>query len=158
MYTVLIVIHVLVAVSLIALVLLQQGKGADMGAAFGSGASATVFGARGAGSFLSRTTAVLAALFFIISIVLAALAGRADKPKSVTEQPAPAPATQTQPAVPDLPADVPQAPVDMENAFKPAPQDTSGKMPGDVPAAPAEVTPAQPADLPQAPAPATPGK
>lgn len=65
------VIHVLVALALIGLVLLQHGKGADAGAAFGSGASATVFGSRGAGSFLSRTTAILATIFFGTSLVLA---------------------------------------------------------------------------------------
>ena len=70
MQTILLVIHVLIALALIGLVLIQHGKGADMGAAFGSGASTTVFGARGAGSFLTRTTAVLAALFFATSLVV----------------------------------------------------------------------------------------
>jgi preprotein translocase subunit SecG len=74
MQTILLVIHVLIALALIALVLLQHGKGADMGAAFGSGASSTVFGSRGAGSFMTRTTAVLAALFFATSLGLAFLA------------------------------------------------------------------------------------
>ena len=77
MQTILLVIHVLIALALIALVLLQHGKGADMGAAFGSGASTTVFGARGAGSFLTRTTAILAALFFATSLALAFIATRA---------------------------------------------------------------------------------
>ena len=76
MQTILLVIHVLIALALIGLVLIQHGKGADMGAAFGSGASTTVFGARGAGSFLTRTTAVLAALFFATSLGLAFLATR----------------------------------------------------------------------------------
>jgi preprotein translocase subunit SecG len=76
MQTLLLVIHVLIALALIGLVLIQHGKGADMGAAFGSGASTTVFGARGAGSFLTRTTAVLAALFFATSLGLAFLATR----------------------------------------------------------------------------------
>ena len=70
MYTILVVIQVLVAVGLIGLVLLQQGKGADAGAAFGSGASGTVFGARGSANFLSRTTAWLAAAFFVVSLML----------------------------------------------------------------------------------------
>lgn len=65
------VIHVLAALGLIGLVLLQHGKGADAGAAFGSGASSTVFGSRGASSFLSRATAVLATTFFCTSLVLA---------------------------------------------------------------------------------------
>lgn len=71
MYTVLVVTQVLVAVALIGLVLIQHGKGADAGAAFGSGASGTVFGARGAANFLTRTTAGLAAAFFICSLALA---------------------------------------------------------------------------------------
>ena len=79
MQTILLVIHVLIALALIGLVLVQHGKGADMGAAFGSGASSTVFGARGAGSFLTRTTAILAALFFATSLALAFLATRSSE-------------------------------------------------------------------------------
>lgn len=71
MYTVLVVTQVLVAIALIGLVLIQHGKGADAGAAFGSGASGTVFGARGAANFLTRSTAWLAAAFFICSLGLA---------------------------------------------------------------------------------------
>ena len=70
MHTILMVLQVFLAIGLTVLVLLQHGRGADAGAAFGSGASATVFGARGAASFLTRTTAVLAALFFVNSLVL----------------------------------------------------------------------------------------
>lgn len=76
----------MLAVSLVTLVLLQHGKGADAGAAFGSGASATVFGARGSASFLSRMTAVLAALFFATSLVLSYFSGRGTEPGSVAEQ------------------------------------------------------------------------
>ena len=68
--TVLIVLHVLVALSIIGLVLLQHGKGADMGAAFGSGASGSLFGAAGSANFLSRTTAILATVFFLSSLGL----------------------------------------------------------------------------------------
>ena len=71
MYQVIIVIHVLLGLGIIGLVLMQQGKGADAGAAFGAGASGTVFGAQGAASFLSRSTAVLATLFFLTSLGLA---------------------------------------------------------------------------------------
>ena len=67
--------HVIIAVSIIVLVLMQQGKGADMGAAFGSGSSGSVFGASGSGNFLSRTTAIVATLFFITSLSLTYLAG-----------------------------------------------------------------------------------
>jgi preprotein translocase subunit SecG len=73
MYTVLMVVQVLVAVSLIGLILIQHGKGADAGAAFGSGASSTVFGSRGSANFLSRTTAWLATVFFAVSLALAYL-------------------------------------------------------------------------------------
>ncbi len=65
MFSFLLVVQILVSVSIIALVMLQQGKGADMGAGFGAGASGTVFGARGAGSFFTRATGILAAVFFI---------------------------------------------------------------------------------------------
>ncbi len=68
---VLIVLHVLVALSIIGLVLLQHGKGADMGSGFGGGASGSLFGATGSANFLSRSTAVLATLFFILSLALA---------------------------------------------------------------------------------------
>lgn len=71
MYTFLIVVQVIVAIGLVALVLLQHGKGADAGAAFGSGASGTVFGSRGSANFLSRATAWLAVVFFGVSLALA---------------------------------------------------------------------------------------
>jgi len=73
MYQVIIVIHVLLGLGVVGLVLMQQGKGADAGAAFGTGSSGSVFGAQGAASFLSRTTAILAALFFTTSLGLAVL-------------------------------------------------------------------------------------
>ncbi len=73
MYQVIIVIHVLLGLGVIGLVLMQQGKGADAGAAFGTGSSGSVFGAQGAASFLSRTTAIFAALFFTTSLGLAVL-------------------------------------------------------------------------------------
>lgn len=76
MHTVLIVIHVLLAIALIGMVLVQRGPGAAAGAAFGSGASSTVFGSRGAGSFLTRTTGFLAAGFFLVSLSMAILVSR----------------------------------------------------------------------------------
>ena len=69
--TVVIVVHLLVALGLVGLVLVQQGKGADAGASFGAGASATVFGSQGSATFLSRFTAILAAVFFATSLGLA---------------------------------------------------------------------------------------
>ncbi|MCP9338452.1 preprotein translocase subunit SecG [Stutzerimonas xanthomarina] len=74
--TVVIVVHLLVAIGVVALVLLQQGKGADAGASFGSGASATVFGSQGSSTFLSRLTAILAGVFFATSLGLAFFATR----------------------------------------------------------------------------------
>jgi preprotein translocase subunit SecG len=78
MYQFIIIGHVLVGLSVIGLVLIQHGKGADAGAAFGSGSSGTVFGAQGSASFLSRTTGVLAAVFFSTSLGLAILNGNTE--------------------------------------------------------------------------------
>jgi preprotein translocase subunit SecG len=71
MFSFLLVVQILVSISIITLVMLQHGKGADMGAAFGSGSSGTVFGARGSGSFLTRATGILAAVFFINCVLIA---------------------------------------------------------------------------------------
>ncbi len=71
------IFHVLIAIAMIAFILIQKGAGATAGAAFGSGASGTVFGSRGAGNFLSRTTWVLATLFCLISLTMAVMASRA---------------------------------------------------------------------------------
>ncbi|MES2772035.1 MAG: preprotein translocase subunit SecG [Pseudomonadota bacterium] len=80
LFSVVLTVHVIAAISVIALVLMQQGKGADMGAAFGSGASGSLFGATGSANFLSRTTAILATVFFITSLSLAYMASA--KPKT----------------------------------------------------------------------------
>jgi preprotein translocase subunit SecG len=74
--TVLLILQVLVAIALIGIILIQHGKGADAGAAFGSGASSTVFGAQGSGNFLTRTTSVLALIFLVNSLALAYIAGQ----------------------------------------------------------------------------------
>ena len=71
MFSILLIVQVVVCICIIGLVMMQHGKGADMGAAFGSGAAGTVFGARGGGSFLTRTTAVLAAVFFVNCLLIA---------------------------------------------------------------------------------------
>ena len=110
---ILIVTHVLVALAIIGLVLLQHGKGADMGSGFGGGASGSLFGATGSANFLSRTTAVLATIFFLLSLALAYVATK--KPAETgggvmdtlreqdkaadKKEPAPAPA-KTPPAAP----------------------------------------------------------
>ena len=108
MHVFLIVVHVLVAVAIIGLVLLQHGKGADAGAAFGTGSSQTLFGARGSANFLSRLTAVFATVFFITSLSLAFVATRQSTSSSVVQ---PAAAPQTAPAVPqETPAPPPEVP------------------------------------------------
>ena len=128
METLLLVVHVLIAIALIALVLLQQGKGAEAGAAFGGGASSTVFGSRGSSSFLSRTTAMLATLFFVVSLVLASIAYR----KADTAGLHKTPATKTQPGKDKkAPAGIKQKDGVPVVPTKPK----AGK--GDVPAAPA---------------------
>ena len=70
MYEALLVFFLLISIGLVALIMLQQGKGADMGASFGAGASATLFGSNGSGNFMTRMTALLATLFFVISLIL----------------------------------------------------------------------------------------
>ncbi len=85
MYQLVVIVHVLISIAIVVLVLLQQGKGADMGAAFGAGASGTLFGARGSASFLSRTTAILAVIFFLTSLSLAYFADFRDNKKSFVE-------------------------------------------------------------------------
>ncbi|MYB35588.1 MAG: preprotein translocase subunit SecG [Gammaproteobacteria bacterium] len=82
----LLVLHLLVALTIIVLVLLQQGKGADMGAAFGGGSSETLFGARGSANFLTRITSSLAVIFFVTSLVLALLFTRQTGEISVVEE------------------------------------------------------------------------
>jgi preprotein translocase subunit SecG len=113
----LLVIHAAAAIGIIALVLLQHGKGADMGAAFGGGSSGSLFGASGSANFLSRSTAILATIFFLTSIALTVFSGKQTAGEGVmnkaaepakSESPAsqvPAPATVPAPSIP-----VPAAP------------------------------------------------
>ncbi len=98
--------HTLIALLIILLVLLQRGKGADAGAAFGAGASGTVFGARGSSSFFSRATAVCATLFFVSSLTLAYLSSQGSaEPASLLED---APIVEVEPeTVPDLSDELP---------------------------------------------------
>ena len=100
MYTILVVVQVLVAIALVALVLLQHGKGADAGAAFGSGASGTVFGARGSANFLSSATAWLAAAFFAISLAIAYFVNARSESKSLVDQVAPVTVPAAAPVIP----------------------------------------------------------
>jgi preprotein translocase subunit SecG len=115
-FSLLLTVHILVAIVIIGRVLMQHGKGADMGAAFGSGASGSLFGATGSANFLSRTTGVLAAVFFATSLTLAYVAS--SKPKttgSVMQEPV---QSQTVPAAGELPA----APVDAGSKAKDIPK------------------------------------
>lgn len=102
MYPILITLHVFVALGMIALILMQQGKGADIGSAFGAGASATLFGARGSANFLTRTTAILATVFFLNSILLAYLVAAEHKPTSLMER-VTIPASKPSSDLPELP-------------------------------------------------------
>lgn len=114
------VLHVLIALAIIGLVMIQRGRGADAGAGFGGGSSNTFFGARGAATFLSKTTAILAALLFSTSLALAYLADRKDNGKGVD--------------IMDVPAS------------RAAPSDLPPAAGGEQPAVPGDVP--QPSDLP----------
>jgi preprotein translocase subunit SecG len=124
MESILVIVHLFLAIGLVGLILIQHGKGADMGAAFGSGSSATVFGSRGASNFLSRTTAILATLFFVTSLALAYFAMQTKEPATLMEG-----------------VQAPAAAVEQAAAAK-----TSET--GDLPSVPEVVIPAQGDDLP----------
>jgi preprotein translocase subunit SecG len=125
METLLLVIHVLAALALVGLVLLQHGKGADVGAAFGSGASGSVFGSAGSANFLSRTTAILAIVFFVTSLGLTYFSSRKTDRKGVITPPA---------QEKSLPAQIPSgAPTAPAAPAKPAPAADPASKAGDVP-------------------------
>ena len=120
MFEMILAFHVLLSISLISLILLQQGKGADAGASFGGGGgggSQTVFGSQGSASFLTRVTAVMAILFFATSLTLAALSKRDATSSSVTDQMSTMPPMKqiqmdagNEGSAIDVPADVPMLP------------------------------------------------
>ena len=131
-----IVAHVLVALAIIGLVLLQHGKGADMGSGFGGGASASLFGATGSANFLSRTTAALATVFFILSLALAYFASnrprsesgildavKTEKPAAEVPQPSPPqkPSAETPKPGAETPKPAAEAAKPAVEAAKPAP-------------------------------------
>jgi len=127
MQQVVIVVHVIVAITIVGLVLLQQGKGADAGASFGAGASQTVFGASGSGSFLVRATTIAATLFFVTSLTLAIFAKDQAGRSSTLGLPIANPDLIEQ-TIEDQPTDIPQldvAPVTNQDA-------------GDIPALPTD--------------------
>ena len=113
MYSVVIVIHVVISLFLIAVILLQAGKGAGMGAAFGGGSSQTLFGSSGAGTFLGKATTAVAIIFMLTSLSLAYVSSHRDKSSLMTE---PAPVEEAQKAQTpnaEIPADVaPPAPAE----------------------------------------------
>lgn len=117
-----IIFHVLVALGIVGLILLQQGKGADMGASFGAGASQTLFGSGGGGNVLTKSTALLATLFFITSFALAVVAK--NKAANVDDVDVVVPAVVEGASMPDLPADGAELPA--ANTDIPAALDASG--------------------------------
>ena len=136
MQIVLNVFHLFLTIGLVGLVLIQHGKGADAGAAFGSGASATVFGARGSGNFLSRSTTVLAALFFLTSMALAYFASQVDGPKGLMEGV-------------EIPASPVPTPIEVQQDVPVVPGTGGGLNRSDVPVVPQAAVPA--ADVPRIP-------
>lgn len=113
METIVVVVHVIAAILIVGLVLLQQGKGADAGAAFGSGASQTVFGSGGSGNFLTRSTAIAATVFFITSLTLAIFAKQGTS-TSIEGLPVVNPNLISQPARPVT--DIPQIDADQSSS------------------------------------------
>jgi preprotein translocase subunit SecG len=168
MYALTVAIHVVTCLLLIAVVLLQHGKGADIGVQFGGGSSQTVFGARGAGNFLTKATTGAAIVFMITSLVLSRMSG--DSVDRILEAPAPEPAAQSPALPPEHPAGS-AAPAEGLSEFEviepttPASPAPSGAAPqGESPssaapssAAPAPTSPAPSTAAPSAPTPAPPG-
>jgi preprotein translocase subunit SecG len=135
MEVLILVLHVLAALSIIVLVLLQHGKGADMGAAFGSGSAGSVFGSSGSANFMSRTTAVLAVIFFTTSIGLTVVTSKKSDDKGVMSRD-----VSTQPVDPaqsqTLPGQIPTSPLTAPVPVVPvplAPGSTAGSKTGEVP-------------------------
>ena len=114
MHTIVLIVHIIAALGLIGLVLLQHGKGADMGAAFGSGSSGSLFGVSGSANLLSRATAAMVTVFFITSLTLGYLASHTAKQSSVVQvqqnaaPPTAKPVDPSKPAEPSSAKDVPQ--------------------------------------------------
>ena len=119
-FSLLLTVHILVALVIIGLVLMQHGKGADMGAAFGSGASGSLFGSSGSANFLSRLTGGLAAVFFITSLSLAYVAS--SKPKTTGSVMQDAVQSQTVTPATSSAVDTPSAPVDQGSKAKEIPK------------------------------------
>ncbi len=135
--TLLLVLQVIVAITLIGFILIQHGKGADAGAAFGSGASATVFGSRGSGNFMTKTTTVLATIFLANSLLLAYLSSQAVQTPGSLLDDEPAfvlPQVEDEPA-----ADVPVVEEDTSAVPSDMPQILGEEVPADTSSAPMDV-------------------
>ncbi len=143
MFVIFSVFYILIAAAMIVLILLQNGAGADAGSGFGGGASATVFGARGSGTFLTRATSVLAALFFILSIAMGIYLHGGDQPHNkandlgvmgaLAEKPAAKTPVPAAPAVP-VGSEVPAATRAVQNAVPAAPTAPTRANQNEVPA------------------------
>ena len=108
LYNILLIVQLIASLGIIGLVLMQHGKGADAGAAFGGGASGSVFGSKGSGNFLSRATAILATIFFVNSLVLAWLVAHPEgEARSVVESAVTSTSQAADKAIPSAPSDVP---------------------------------------------------
>jgi preprotein translocase subunit SecG len=133
LFTFVVVIQVLSALAIIGLVLVQHGKGADMGAAFGSGASGSLFGATGSSNFLSKSTGFAAAIFFAATLALAFVGNRDNGATGgvMDKLPAPAaPAANAPAAIPgQAPAQAPQAPAQAPSTPAPAGAGQAGQIP-----------------------------
>ena len=139
MFSILLAVQIIVSISIIVLVMLQHGKGADMGAAFGSGSSGTVFGSRGSGSFFTRATGILAAVFFINCLLIASPLIRDNNQADDSiadqleqqfdgEQPA-LDGTEPEAVTQEQQTDVPATPVEITETIM-----TEDDLPGDAPA------------------------
>jgi len=152
MYQVIIVIHVLLGLGVVGLILMQQGKGADAGAAFGSGGSGSVFGAQGAASFLSRSTAILATLFFTTSLTLAVLNSQKGEATDLLTAPKAQetiiPGLAEPKAVEDIPAQAQPAAVAPAPAIESAPLAAPTEEPSAKPAEPEETAQPKEAEKP----------
>ena len=149
--TILVIVHLFLAIGLVGLILIQHGKGADMGAAFGSGASASVFGSRGAANFLSRTTAVMATLFFVTSLTLAWFAMQTREPTTIMDGvEVPVAPVSDLPVAPDADDMPPQ----VDGAASPdVPATGQGQAGSDLPDVPQDVPTPDDAAIPDAPTP-----
>jgi preprotein translocase subunit SecG len=144
-FTLILIVHVLVCLVLIASVLVQQGKGASMGAAFGTAGSQTIFGSSGAGNFLTKTTAVCAAIFFSTSLLLAY---RSSFRRSVVDLTEPDNGAPTEPANPTPAAPKAELPAKAPAAPSAKPEAPSAPAPAPAPTAAAPAPPSAPAPRP----------